>query len=56
MYEAVPARRPVSAGEIALVAGISMPACLAQLAGLEELGLIEGDERGWRIVARREAG
>ena len=33
VYEAVPARRPVSAGEIALVAGVSMPACLAQLAG-----------------------
>ena len=49
VYEAVPARRPVSAGEIALVAGVSMPVCLAQLAELERAGMIEGGEDGWRI-------
>lgn len=56
VYEAVPARRPVSAGEIALVAKVPMPTCLAHLAELEDLGLVEGDERGWRAVSRREAG
>jgi DNA processing protein len=49
VYEAIPARRRVSAGEIALVAGVSMPTCLAQLAELERADLIEGGEDGWRI-------
>jgi DNA processing protein len=53
VYEAVPARRPVSAGEVALVAGVSMPICLAQLAELERAGLVEGSEDGWRITAKR---
>ena len=56
VYEAVPARRAVGAGEIALVAGVPMPTCLAQLAELEQLGFVEGNENGWRVLARREAG
>ena len=49
VYEAIPARRRISAGEIALVAGVSMPTCLAQLAEFERGDLIEGGEDGWRI-------
>ena len=56
VYEAVPARRPAGVEEIALVAGVTIPTCLAQLAALEHLGFVEGDEQGWRIVARRAAG
>ncbi len=49
VYEAIPARRCISAGEIALVAGVSMPTCLAQLAELERADLIEGGAEGWRV-------
>jgi DNA processing protein len=48
VYEAVPARRRCSVGEIALVAGVSMPTCLAQLAELERADLVEGGDDGWR--------
>lgn len=54
VYEAIPARRRISAGEIALVAGVSMPACLAQLAELERSDFIEGGEDGWRIRSRQK--
>ncbi len=47
VFEAVPARRRASVGEIALAAGVSVPACLAALGELEVAGLVEGDERGW---------
>jgi DNA processing protein len=47
VFEAVPARRRSSVGEIALAAGVSVPACLAALGELEVAGLVEGDERGW---------
>lgn len=53
VYEAVPARRRVSAGEIALAAGVSVPTVLAQLAALEDVGLVVGDVEGWRAVVRR---
>jgi DNA processing protein len=55
VYEAVPARRAVSAGEIAMIAGVSMPSCLAQLAELEQLGFVEAGADGWRVLVRREA-
>ncbi len=55
IYEAVPARRPAGAGEIALVAGVTMPICLAQLAELERLGFVEGGAQGWRVRVSREA-
>lgn len=51
VYEAVPARRPISAGQIAMTAGLSLPTCLAELAGLEQSGLVENDDRGWRLAA-----
>ncbi|HWJ52038.1 MAG TPA: hypothetical protein VNT24_01525, partial [Propionibacteriaceae bacterium] len=47
VFEAVPARRRASVGDIALAAGVSVPVCLAALAELEAAGLVEGDERGW---------
>ncbi|MDN5761143.1 MAG: DNA-processing protein DprA [Microlunatus sp.] len=53
VYEAVPARRRVGAGEIALAAGVSMPTALAQLSALEVAGLVVVDEVGWRAVVSR---
>lgn len=53
VYEAVPARRRVSAGEIALAAGVSVPAVLAQLGALEDTGLVVHDDEGWRAVVQR---
>lgn len=53
VYEAVPARRRVSAGEIALAAGTSVPTVLAQLAALEDAGLVVSEPEGWRAVVSR---
>jgi DNA processing protein len=53
VYEAVPARRRVGAGEIALAAGVSVPTALAQLSALEDTGMVVGDDEGWRAVVRR---
>lgn len=53
VYEAVPARRRVSAGEIALAAGVSVPTVLGQLAALEDAGLVVNEPEGWRAVVRR---
>jgi DNA processing protein len=53
VYEAVPARRRVGVGEIALAAGVSVPTALAQLSALEDVGLVVGDADGWRAVVRR---
>jgi DNA processing protein len=50
VFEALPARRWASAGEIALTLGISLPGCLAELATLELAGLVEGDSAGWRLA------
>ena len=47
VFEAVPARRRASVGEIALAAGVSVPVCLSALGALEAADLVEGDERGW---------
>jgi hypothetical protein len=37
-------------GDIALAAGVSVPACLGALSALEAAGMVEGDERGWIAV------
>jgi DNA processing protein len=50
VYEAVPLRRRAAAGDIALAAGVSMPGCLADLAALEQAGLVESDPVGWRLA------
>lgn len=47
VFEAVPARRRASVGDLALAAGVSVSAALAALTHLDTLGLVEGDERGW---------
>lgn len=49
VFEALPASRVRPVGEIALTAGVGVSRCLAELDALEELGLAEGTERGWRI-------
>jgi DNA processing protein len=53
VFEAIPARRRVSVGDIALAAGVSVPTCLSALTALESAGLVEGDERGWLVAVRR---
>jgi DNA processing protein len=50
VYEALPARAYASVGDLAMRAGLAVPICLAELAGLEAAGLAEGDERGWRAT------
>jgi DNA processing protein len=50
VFEAIPARRRASVGDIALAAGVSVPSCLGALTALESAGLVEGDERGWVIA------
>ncbi len=56
VFEAVPARRRASAGDIALTAGVSMPVVLAQLAELEAAGLVEGSDAGWRVLVGASSG
>ncbi|MET1004094.1 MAG: DNA-processing protein DprA, partial [Propionibacteriaceae bacterium] len=50
VFEAVPARGGASAGDIALAAGVSLPACLADLSALEQTGLVESTAHGWRLA------
>jgi len=50
VFEALPARRWASAGEVASTLGISLPGCLAELTTLELAGLVEGDTAGWRLA------
>jgi DNA processing protein len=50
VYEAVPARRAASAGDIALTAGVSVPRCLSDLTALELAGLVDADATGWRLA------
>jgi DNA processing protein len=49
VFEAIPARRGASVGDIALAAGVSVPSCLGALTVLESAGLVEGDGRGWLV-------
>ncbi len=53
VFEATPARRRVSFGEIALAAGVPVPSCLVTLQALQDLGLVEASEQGWRAVPHR---
>jgi DNA processing protein len=50
VFEALPARGRTPAGEVALAAGVSMPTCLAALQALEDRGLAEAVDGGWRAV------
>jgi DNA processing protein len=53
VFEAIPARRRATVGDIALAAGVSVPTCLGALTALESAGLVEGDERGWLVAVGR---
>jgi DNA processing protein len=50
VFEAIPARRRASVGDIALAAGVTVPSCLGALTVLESAELVEGDERGWLVA------
>ncbi|HEY0238174.1 MAG TPA: DNA-processing protein DprA [Friedmanniella sp.] len=50
VFEALSARRWRTPGELAGVAGVRVPACLAALSELESLALATGDARGWRAT------
>jgi DNA processing protein len=50
VFEAVPARRRLSVGAIALSAGVGIAECLAHLAALEAAGLVDGSAGGWRAL------
>ena len=50
VYEAVSLRAARSSGEIALTAGVSVSSCLAELAALEQAGLVQADASGWRLA------
>jgi DNA processing protein len=56
VFEAVPARRRDSVGNVALAAGVSIPTCLAALSALESAGLVAGDSRGWLATVGRGRG
>jgi DNA processing protein len=49
VYEAVPRQRYRSAGEIAVLADVSMPRCLAELAALADAGMVQSGPNGWRL-------
>jgi DNA processing protein len=50
VFEALSARRWRTVGELARLAGVRVPTCLAALSELESLGLATGDARGWRAT------
>lgn len=50
VFEALPARGWMSAGDLALTVGVSVPSCLVDLAALEAAGLVEADYAGWRLA------
>ncbi|HYP44399.1 MAG TPA: DNA-processing protein DprA [Propionibacteriaceae bacterium] len=52
VYEALPTRKWSSPGDIALAAGVGLPACLAELAALESAGFAEAEAGGWRLAKR----
>jgi DNA processing protein len=50
VVDALPARRAASTDEIALASGLAVGTCLAELADLEDAGLVRADAYGWRLV------
>lgn len=56
VFEAVPARGGLSAGEVSLRSGVSLAQCLGILDELAERGLLEQDESWqWRLARQRPA-
>jgi DNA processing protein len=53
LFEVIPGRGGLAAGELAIRAGVAMPTCLALLNRLVERELVTQDEAGrWRLPAR----
>lgn len=50
VFDALPPRRPASTDEIALASGLGVGVCLAELAELEDAGLVRAVASGWRLV------
>ncbi|MGI8457591.1 MAG: DNA-processing protein DprA [Propionibacteriaceae bacterium] len=50
VFDALPPRRPASTDEVALASGLAVGVCLAELAGLEDAGLVRAVASGWRLV------
>ena len=56
VFEAVPARGGLSAGELALRSGVPLARCLGILDDLAEQGFVEqGEDWEWRLPRRRRA-
>jgi DNA processing protein len=54
VFEAVPARGGLSAGELGLRAGVELPVCLAALDSLADRGFVVQDAQWcWRLPPRR---
>ncbi|MFT4296108.1 MAG: DNA-processing protein DprA [Micropruina sp.] len=53
VYEVLPGRGQVDAGEVSLRAGVSLASCLAILDRLAEQGLVEPGPDGWRLAGER---
>lgn len=50
LREGLPVGRSITAGELARIVGVSMPACLAGLGALAESGwVVQGDDGGWEL-------
>ena len=54
VFEALSARRWRTPGELAVLAGVRVPVCLAALSELESRALATGDARGWRATPTGE--
>lgn len=52
VYEAIPARGEIDAGELSLRAGVSPAVCLAHLDRLADQGLIGRGSHGWRLTGQ----
>ena len=50
VFEALPARGLISAGEVSLRVGMSLGKCLGLLDRLVELGFITQAQNGWRLI------
>lgn len=49
IYDALPVSGARSVGEVAIRAGLAVPACLAGLCRLESIGLARAEAAGWRL-------
>ncbi len=57
VFEALPSRSFATVEDVAHRAGLAVPITLAELGALEHDGLVDGDDRGWRVsrAPRRRA-